>query len=100
MLVPWPPTSNVKSPVRPPCVSLQTSTEPFGAGRLQNTTVDSVSGPPAGTTTDAVAPFTQASRPGWIVRTPHTSVLGTGFSVTFTCPAGTCWPGEHTGCVE
>ena len=30
--------------------------------------MDSVSGPPAGTTTDALAPFVHASRPGWIVR--------------------------------
>ena len=87
-------------PVSPPCVSLQTAIDPLGALRLQKTSVDSVSGPPAGMTTEAVAPRVHARRPGWIVRMPQSSVSGGCFSVTLTWPAGTCWPGVHTGCVE
>ena len=59
-----PARSNVNVPVRPSCVSLQTAIDPFGALRLQKTSVDSVSGPPAGMTTEAVAPRVQARRPG------------------------------------
>ena len=99
-LLRMPARSNVNVPVRPPCVSLQTAIDPLGALRLQKTSVDSVSGPPAGMTTEAVAPCVQARRPGWIVRMPQSSVFGGCFSVTFTWPAGTCWPGVQTGCVE